>query len=124
LSDRHLRRFPTSSLQDLTRAHRAIGECQGDNLIVSRVFYLQPELGWIGRSENRGGLADIVENNEGSVDAANSVVADPGRHLVRWLSGVAHDGKKACEVMRRKLPVPGKARDQLRRSLQDCVGGS
>lgn len=38
----------------------------------------------------------IVENNEGSVDAADCVVADPGRDLVRGNSWVAHGGKCLC----------------------------
>lgn len=34
----------TSSLQDLSGALRAIGECEGDNLIVGWVFDLEREL--------------------------------------------------------------------------------
>ncbi len=43
-------------------------------------------------------MADIVENDEGSIDAANSVVANPGRHLVRGLSCVAHRGRQVWGI--------------------------
>jgi len=44
----------------------------------------------------REGTANIIEDDEGSVDAADGVVADPGRHLVRGIPGVAHDDGLVC----------------------------
>ena len=47
----------TASFEDLTRSLGSIGQSQGDNLVESREL-------------------DIVQNDQGTVDAANGVVAD------------------------------------------------
>lgn len=43
---------------------------------------------------------DIVQDDEGSVDTTDGVVADPRRHSIRgWISGVAHDVIGRCSNM-------------------------
>ncbi len=81
---------PTSSLEDLAGSLRAIRQRQSDNLVVSRVFDLERQLGTAHLLE-WDGKANIVEDDERAVDTANGVVVDPRRHPVRRrIPWVAH----------------------------------
>ena len=83
----------TSGLEDLARSLRSIGERQCDDFIVLGEFDLARESdeGCLVGRVARGWRTNIVENDEGSVDAGNGAVPESGLHPVaRWVPGIAH----------------------------------
>lgn len=90
----------TSSFQNLTRPLRAIGKSQGYDLVISREFDLQSSVNSSHSTKTKQVKyflvgAYIVEDDQGSVDASNGVVADArfnGGHAgINEFGG--HDGK-------------------------------
>jgi hypothetical protein len=85
----------TSSFQDLTRALSAIGKGEGDDLVVSREFDLLLSADKVQTDSSLGYMTThIVEDDEGTVDAADGVVSNSGHDRVRRrLARVGHDGR-------------------------------
>jgi hypothetical protein len=92
----------TSSFQNLAGALRSIGQRQGDDLAVLGVFDLDKRISSVVYPESRcgdpgsgGRWTHILEDDQGTVDTSDGVVADPWDDGVgRRVAGVGHVGQR------------------------------